>query len=164
MSSSSKICEFIAVWKSVLFPVHSCVNAVKRPPIADVLFFSFQNATSAALTSHSRMAAAPPTSFSVFFEAVLFRADSVFHPDSTRTKPYTGFDLSPCNHTTWLVVWGTVKSLPALNLKITCGLHDIMSKMQNLPRGDDNEKKKEKKQTDTEFCIAICHRLSKRYK
>lgn len=56
-----------------------------------------------------------------------------------------GFGLSPCNYTTWLVVWDTVKSLPALNLEITCGVRDIMLKTQNLPRGDDKKKNKREK-------------------
>lgn len=72
-----------------------------------------------------------PTSFSVSFEAVLFRADSVSlsltQPDQNLTL---GFGLSPCNYATWLVVWDTVKSLPALNLEITCGVRDIVSKTQ----------------------------------
>lgn len=74
-----------------------------------------------------------PTSFSVSFEAVLFRVDSVClslsltQPDQNLTL---GFGLSPRDYATWLVVWDTVKSLPALNLEITCGVRDIVSKTQ----------------------------------
>lgn len=93
-------------------------------------FFFFRNVNSCTdITGRLQPPKPRLTSFSVFFEAVRrLTLDLVCHPANTLHG----------------LLFGIVKSLPALNLEITCGLHD-MSKMQNLPRGDDDKKKERKK-------------------
>lgn len=118
------------------------MNAGKRPSIAAAFFFFFRSAASApALTSQGGCLSSPPRP-ALVFSLRLCCLEPI--PSFSLTQPEQNLRLClVCRPATTLhgLSFGIrLKSLPALNLEITCGLHDIMSKMQNLPRGDDNRK------------------------